>query len=116
MNPCAPGARKVAAAMANLHNIVSDLFVHLGIEGNDVVYKWTRMQDSNNVNELTFRLNDAFYQNLPLYIRRPNGKCVIQISALPDQNFFVAENTLFKGHDLARLMQFLVEHDIALGE
>ena len=45
--------------MANLHNIISDLFVHLGIEGNDVVYKWTMMQDSDNVGELTFRLNNS---------------------------------------------------------
>lgn len=101
--------------MANIHNVVSDLFEYMHFVGNDVVYTWTVDRTPEGTTALlTFKLNDRFFLDFPNYVRRPLGRCAIRVSALPDQIYFVEENSLFKGHDITRLMNWLVERDVAL--
>jgi hypothetical protein len=101
--------------MANLHNVLSDLYVYMNFETENLLHTWSVVQTGEGtVGTLEFKLNASLFANFPLYVRRPLGRCRIQISALPDQNLFLEENTLFKGHDITRLMNWLVEHDIAV--
>lgn len=60
-----------------------------------------------------FRLDrDRCLSAIPHCIRFPVQICKIRVSRLPDQTYFVEENTLFRGHDMTQLMNLLNNRQI----
>ncbi len=99
----------------NIHNVLSDVYELLRMNGTAVVHTWTIEYDADQraIGVLTLRLDrDRCLALIPHCIRWPVQVCKIRISRAPDQTVFLEENTLFRGHDITQLMNLLNSREI----
>lgn len=98
----------------NIHNLMANLYAYMGFSEADLSYTWEIFQTHEGTTALLeFKLRPGVIQ-APPYVRLSQLTTRIRVSALPDQVYFVEDNHLFKGHDLTRMMNWLVQREIAL--
>lgn len=100
--------------MRNIHNVMTDLFDHIGVRENQFETHVSYAVGNNAVMHLHITLAESTF---PHGVRCPKMVCNLQISREEPDNpqiVFLEKNTLFQADVMNRILDFLTAYPIDL--